>query len=132
MDNVEPTSATAMPATRAWHPALTWFLLYCAASGAVEGMASDRPEADMLFLAVQVAVSGFLIFWWASDDAVRRQRPLSRFAPAGIVLFGAFWILVRLFTTREPAQAWRGVGRGALLMLASLVLYLAFFSQFSG
>ena len=131
MDNAELTNAPVVAAARGWHPALVWFLLYCAASGAVEGMLANRPEADMLLLAVQVAVSGFLIFWWASDDAGKRGRPLSRWSPAGIVLFGAFWIVYRLFTTRERAEAWRGLRRGALVMAGSLALYLAFFTSFA-
>ena len=131
MDNAGPRPATAAPAARAWHPALTWFVLYCAASGAVEGMAGDAAGTEMVLFAVQIAISGFLIFWWAADDAARRDRPLSRWAPAGIVLFGVFWIVYRLFTTRAPAEAWRGLGRGTLVMAASLALYLAFFTQFA-
>lgn len=115
---------------RRWHPALSWFVLYCAASGAIEGMAADRPESGTFFLALQIVVSGFLIFWWASDDAKLRGRPLSRLAPVWIVLFGVFWIVVRLSTSRERLAAWRGFGRGAFVMLASLVAYLLFFNLF--
>lgn len=128
---VENAGSPAVAArTQRWHPALMWFVLYCAASGAIEGMAADRPEADMVFLAIQIAVSGFLIFWWASDDAKRRSRPLSRLTPVWIVLFGMLWIVAHLFASRERAEAWRGFARGALVTAASLAAYLLFFKLF--
>lgn len=128
--DVENTESALAARTHRWHPALMWFVLYCAASGAVEGLSAHRPESEMLFLAVQIAVSGFLVFWWATDDAKRRGQPLSRLAPVWIVLFGVFWILWRLFTSRSPLEAWRGFGRGVLVMLASLGTYLLFFQLF--
>jgi hypothetical protein len=116
--------------TQRLHPAALWFLFYSAASGAVEAMTADASEPAAFLLALQVAVGGFLIFWWANDDARLRGRPLARLAPLWIVLFGACWIVVRLFATREPQQAWRGLGRGVLVGLASMVLYLLFFTLF--
>ena len=130
MDVEDPVPPAEAVRAHRWHPAPIWFVLYYAASGAVEGMAGGRPDSDAVFLAIQVAVSGFLIFWWASDDAKLRGRPLSRLAPAWIVLFGMFWIVVRLFASREPADAWRGVARGALVTLAALSGYLVFFNLF--
>lgn len=130
MPGTDPPSVAAATARR-WHPALTWFVVYYAAWGVIDAKMLDRPEAGMLLLAVQVAVCGFLIFWWASDDALRHGQPLSRMAPLWIVLFGMFWIVPRLLRTREPAQAWRGVRRGASVALASLASYLAMFVLFA-
>lgn len=121
----------ASPRAGRLHPALFWFVLYSAASGAVEAMTAAAPGSTMLLFAVQAAVGGFLIFWWASDDARRRGRPLSRLAPLWIVLFGACWIVVRLFGSRAPREARRGLARGLLVALASTLIYVAFFNAFA-
>jgi hypothetical protein len=130
MDVENPAPSTVAARARRWHPALMWFVLYCAASGALEGMVAGKSGPQPLLLALQIAVSGFLIFWWASDDARRREHPLSRVAPVWIVLFGMFWIVWRLFSSRPRAEAWRGFTRGAWVMIASLAAYLLFFDLF--
>jgi hypothetical protein len=83
--------------------------------GAVDGITASNEAAGGVLLVVHWVLVAFLLFWWASADALRRRSELSTSMITCLVVFG-FLAMPFYLAGARPSGSWmRWLPKGLVL-----------------
>ncbi|MDZ4316737.1 MAG: hypothetical protein U0989_18460 [Azonexus sp.] len=83
--------------------------------GAVDGFTASNAAAGNVLFVVHWLLIAFLLFWWASADALQRQSELSTSMIVGLVVFGFLAVPFYLAGARPKGSWVRWLPKGLVL-----------------